>query len=356
MPGLSIFKMITIGLLPSSLKKLYYRLRGAKIGKGVSIGLFSILNCKRIIIEDYARIGLLCQITADDFKLGRYSQLKMMVVIDTKRVVIGEEVIIMEQTFLGGMKTDKSSLEIGDRCKIFPNCVINPTLPIKIGNDVGIGGANYLFTHGSWQSILEGFPVTFGPITIEDGVWLPWRVLVLPNVHIGKNATIGAGALINRDVPERSLAVGVPAKVVRKGEEHIKDLNPSDRKSILLNIINDLIAYFNSERWQISQSPIQNSILVASFTSPRKRFFSKKRGEIRVILDDIDNSWNTCRDRTCLISLVPINSEARTLVEKGNGMWFDLVEKACGGKRTFENLEVRNFLSRYGIRLKYMSS
>lgn len=54
------------------------------------------------------------------------------------------------------------------------------------------------------------------PITIEDDCWLGANVTVLPGVTIGKGCTIGAGAVVNKDVPPYSVAVGVPAKVVGK--------------------------------------------------------------------------------------------------------------------------------------------
>ena len=53
------------------------------------------------------------------------------------------------------------------------------------------------------------------PIVIEDNVWLGARVIVLPGVTIGEGSAIGAGSVVTRDIPPRSLAVGVPAKVIR---------------------------------------------------------------------------------------------------------------------------------------------
>jgi acetyltransferase-like isoleucine patch superfamily enzyme len=55
-----------------------------------------------------------------------------------------------------------------------------------------------------------------GPITIEDNVWIGARVIVLPGVVIGADSCIGAGSVVNADIPPRSLAVGVPARVIRE--------------------------------------------------------------------------------------------------------------------------------------------
>lgn len=53
------------------------------------------------------------------------------------------------------------------------------------------------------------------PIVIEDNVWLGARVIVLGGVTIGEGSCIGAGSLVIGDIPPRSLAAGVPAKVIR---------------------------------------------------------------------------------------------------------------------------------------------
>ena len=52
-------------------------------------------------------------------------------------------------------------------------------------------------------------------IHIKQNAWLGARVTVLPGVTIGENAIIGAGAVVTHDIPANSLAVGVPAKVVK---------------------------------------------------------------------------------------------------------------------------------------------
>ncbi len=54
-----------------------------------------------------------------------------------------------------------------------------------------------------------------GDIIIEDNVWLAEGVVVLANVRIGKNAIIGANSVVTRDIPANSVAVGIPAKVIK---------------------------------------------------------------------------------------------------------------------------------------------
>jgi acetyltransferase-like isoleucine patch superfamily enzyme len=347
-------KMATIGLLPSSLKIAYYRRKGAEIGEGVTIGPLSILDCKKILIGDHAEIGMANMIRANEFTLGRYSKLGMLVIIDTHKVVIGEEVTIQEQVYIGGLKTDKSIIEIGDLSMIFAQSVINPTHPIKIGKKVGIGGSNFLFTHGTWQPILDGFPVAFGPITIDDGVWFPWRVFVLPNVHIGKEATIGAGSVINRDIPARSLAAGVPAKVLRKDDEYIKKFTDKEKRSILKDMLVELVGYLRIEDWKVSDPILEETYARTSFRTPRGPS-SKQDNHVIFMFEDRSELWDMVSGRSFVITLFPINPERRANLEQTGSWWFDLTNSTWGGNRTNVSLVINGWLSRYGHWMKYSS-
>ncbi|MFW9869058.1 MAG: acyltransferase [Candidatus Thorarchaeota archaeon] len=352
--SMPIGKMATIGLLPSSLKIAYYRRKGAEIGKGVSIGLLSILDCKKIVIGDYVEIGMACMIKANEFVMGKYSTLGMLVIIDTHKVVIGEEVTIQEQVYIGGLKTDKSEIEIGDLSMIFAQSVINPTHPIKIGKRVGIGGSNFLFTHGTWQPVLEGFPVAFGPITIEDGVWFPWRVFVLPNVHIGKEATIGAGSVINRDIPARSLAAGVPAKVLRKGEEYIKKYSEVEKKKILKDMLTELVGYLRIEDWRVNDPELMDDYASTTFRTPIGPS-SKSDNQIIFLFENEESVWEKVTERAYVITLFALDEQRAAELEDVGSWWFDLENSTWGGKRTKVSLVVNGWLSRYGHWLKYSS-
>ncbi len=352
--SMPIGKMVTIGLLPSSLKIAYYRRKGAEIGEGVSIGPLSILDCKKIVIGDFAEIGMACMIKANEFVMGRYSSLGMLVIIDTHKVVIGEEVTIQEQVFIGGLKTDKSEIEIGDLSMIFTRSFINPTHPIKIGKRVGIGGSNFLFTHGTWQPILEGFPVAFGPITIEDGVWFPWRVFVLPNVHIGKEATIGAGSVINRDIPARSLAAGIPAKVLRTDKEYIKRYSDAEKREILKTMLSDFVGYLRIVDWKVDDPELQEDYASATFRTPRGPS-SREDNQVIFLFENKESVWKEVNERAFVITLFALEKQKASELEQVGSCWFDLENSTWGGNRTKVSLVVFRWLSRYGHWMKYSS-
>lgn len=65
------------------------------------------------------------------------------------------------------------------------------------------------------QHALPGLSEPAQPVTLEDGVWVGARVIILPGVTIGQGAIIGAGSVVTRDVPARTIAAGNPARIIR---------------------------------------------------------------------------------------------------------------------------------------------
>jgi acetyltransferase-like isoleucine patch superfamily enzyme len=54
-----------------------------------------------------------------------------------------------------------------------------------------------------------------GPVIIDENVWIGDKVTILPNVHIGKNAIIGANSVVTKDIPDNCVAAGIPARVIK---------------------------------------------------------------------------------------------------------------------------------------------
>ncbi len=60
----------------------------------------------------------------------------------------------------------------------------------------------------------------FGPISVGNNVFIGIRSIIMPGVHIGDNCVIAAGSIVTRDVPDNSIAVGIPARVIGSVEEY----------------------------------------------------------------------------------------------------------------------------------------
>ena len=152
---------------------------------------------------------------------------------------IGSQCTISGPNEIAGDPDDpRSLLAMGPACWLLPHCYVNVAREIRLGRNVGVGGGSYLFTHGLWLSKLDGFPVSYGSITIKDDVWLPWGCFIMPGVMIGSGAIIGARSVVNKSLPAGVLAAGVPAKVLR--DKSNVDLTPDQRAKILEEISSSL--------------------------------------------------------------------------------------------------------------------
>jgi carbonic anhydrase/acetyltransferase-like protein (isoleucine patch superfamily) len=121
----------------------------------------------------------------------------------TGDVAIGAQVGIW---FGAVVRADKDRIVIGDRSNIQDNCVVHTSkgFPVLIGSDVSVG-------HGA---ILHG-------CRIGNRVLVGMGAIVLNGAVIGDGSVIGAGAVVKEgmDVPERSVVVGVPGKVVKPASD-----------------------------------------------------------------------------------------------------------------------------------------
>jgi maltose O-acetyltransferase len=101
---------------------------------------------------------------------------------------------------------------------------------ILIGDRVRIGHAVSLLTvdHRVGTGDMRSGETKYGPIEIGDGAWLASRVVVLPGVRIGAGSIVAAGSVVTRDVPDHTLVVGVPARVVRhlNAEPELEGVEP----------------------------------------------------------------------------------------------------------------------------------
>ncbi len=111
-------------------------------------------------------------------------------------------------------------VRIGDRCLIGKGSGIVGHFGIDIGDDVWTGHHVYITdqNHG-YEDITR--PISLQtqperPVRIGDGSWIGHGTVVLPGATIGRHVTIGANSVVTGDIPDYSVAVGNPAKVIRR--------------------------------------------------------------------------------------------------------------------------------------------
>ena len=104
----------------------------------------------------------------------------------------------------------------GDHVYFNVNCVVLDTMPIKIGSHVLFGPAVQLYAASHPLNSELRKTVEFSkPITIGDHCWIGGGSIILPGVTIGNNCVIGAGSVVTKNIPNNSLAVGNPAKIIK---------------------------------------------------------------------------------------------------------------------------------------------
>lgn len=129
---------------------------------------------------------------------------------------------------------------------------------LEIGNYCSIaGGVHFILSGGHDINKIMTFPFsayyknmidssTKGKIVIEDDVWIGYGSIILSGVRVGKGAVIGAGSLINKDVPPYAVVGGVPAKIIkyRFSEFVIKKLLEIDFSKINLDTLINIVNYY----------------------------------------------------------------------------------------------------------------
>ena len=116
------------------------------------------------------------------------------------------------------------NLHLGDEVIIGVNVVLGAHSPIYMGNRVRISKGVQIETAKLDFLSPPPYQHQSKPIFIDEGVWIGTNSLILGGVRIGKNSIIGAGSVVTRDVPPRTLVVGVPAKVIKQLPSFNKEL------------------------------------------------------------------------------------------------------------------------------------
>lgn len=114
-------------------------------------------------------------------------------------------------------------IQIGNNFYAGVDCAITAVGNIYIGDNVTLASRVTVIDHSHGKNdysdieipVMKRFLGVKGDIIIEDNVWLCEGVIVLSNVRIGKNSIIGANSVVTKDIPENSIACGIPAKVIK---------------------------------------------------------------------------------------------------------------------------------------------
>jgi acetyltransferase-like isoleucine patch superfamily enzyme len=194
------------GSLGFFLRKKFFAALFKRAGKGVIFG-------KNLTIRHPQKISFGSNVIIDDNCL-----------IDAKGetnegISIGDNVTIGRNSSL---VCKNGNIKIGSSVNITTNVnmICGEDGEIRLGNNIDIGSFSHLSGGTYNYSKADMLPSAQGRISkgvvLEDLVWVGAGVVIIDGVTIGEKSMIGAGAVVTKDVPPNSVAVGVPAKVVRE--------------------------------------------------------------------------------------------------------------------------------------------
>ncbi len=202
---ITLFSSIS-GALGFALRKIFFPKLFKKTGRGVVFGKnMTIRHPKKIEIGD--------NVVFDD-----------NTVIDAKGdnnkgIKIGNNVVIGRNTIISCKGGD---IEIGSFSNIGPNNYLISESLLKIGKYVLISGQTFIVAGGNHSFEKRDIPIWLQPsvskggIIIEDDIWIGACSTILDGVKIGKGSIIGAATLVHKKIRPYSIALGVPAQVIKK--------------------------------------------------------------------------------------------------------------------------------------------
>ncbi len=138
-------------------------------------------------------------------------------------IEIGDGTVILDHSRISNFHINgiEPVIRIGKNCYICYYFTILNASSVTIGNDVlfashvMISSENHGMNPESEESYMAQ-PLETKPVNIGDGCWIGEKVCILPGVNIGKKCIIGAGSVVTKSIPDYSIAVGNPAKVIKK--------------------------------------------------------------------------------------------------------------------------------------------
>lgn len=330
--------LIAFGWMPSFLKRFIYRtFLGYRVGRGVKFGPGSVVSGDDVELGDFVEIGALAVVQGRTIRMGAHSSIGTMSYVSCRVIEMGEDARIREQVYVGGPQLPESRFVLGARTIVLQMAYINPTKPVIIGDDTGIGGHTLIFTHGAWLNAFDGYPADYKPVTIGKSVWFPWRVFVMPGSVVGDGSVIGANSLVSGEIPPYSLAVGSPAKVIRSAPDWPKKPDNAGRAALADTILSEFDRFITDHGVVRSAGAQQWTYSIGGSTH---RLSRHQPGQMSDPLPG-DTVFAT-------LALTP---EEHASYAKAGIYWLDVAGRTRSREGSALTEELALFLGRYGIRL-----
>ncbi len=198
----------TLGPLPGGLglvlRKLFYPKLFGRCGRGLIVG-------RNVVLRHPGNMVIGDNVTIDDNCVldGRGA--------GAEGFVLEDEVLINRNCLL---LAKAGPIRIGRRTSLGSNSVVVSLAGVEFGEAV-LAAGGIAITAGSYhfddpkRPIMDQGAFTKGPIRIGAGSWIGTGAVILDGMSVGEGAVVGAGAIVTKNVPDRAIVVGNPARVLR---------------------------------------------------------------------------------------------------------------------------------------------
>jgi acetyltransferase-like isoleucine patch superfamily enzyme len=197
-------------------------------------------------------------------------------------------------------------LEMGVNSFINYDCIMLNNAMVKLGDNVLVGPKVSFYTamHPIDAKQREQWLVYAKPITVEDNVWIGGSATILGGVTIGKNAIVGAGAVVTKDVEPNTIVVGNPARVLRKitaedskkYQEELakqKDINKSEFDKMMAG------QWYNAMDYSMLKMRQENNKKTEAYSRITINTLSYKDRMAKAIVKEFDENANIIPPFTC---------------------------------------------------------
>ena len=210
---------------------------GFSLGPGARVGFGAIVGGAQVALGEGARVAPFSLVVADEVVLGPRARIGPLTMVRVRRLSLGPFARIGALVMVAGRERFfmHSAFTLGTNARIFPLCWVDCGQHVHVGDDSCLGGGTHVFTHGSFLSYLEGYPVNSGDVHVGDNVYIAWRCVLLPGTRIEGDAVVGAKSLLKGSFPRGVLLAGTPAKIVRQPYPPTPDA--SERRKRLVEVL-----------------------------------------------------------------------------------------------------------------------
>jgi len=172
----------------------------------------------------------------------------------TMQEIVGEAIKFMRGQTLGQLR--KKGAIIGENVSLLGATIdMNTACLVEIGNNVTITNATVLAHDASTKRFL-GY-TKIAKVKIGDNVFVGFGSIILPGVTIGNNVIVGAGSIVRENIPDNSVVVGNPAKVICTTEKY---LNRNKERMKNAKVYDKAIENMSEEEIQVLVTELSDSV------------------------------------------------------------------------------------------------